>query len=177
MSIVVKPAVFLDRDGVINKKAALHDYIKTWSEFEFLPNVAEAIMQLNKMFFVVIISNQRGVARKIMTQEDVDDIHQRMLAELKKEGAVINGIYTCPHDIIDQCVCRKPKPGMILTAAKDLSISLTDSYMVGDDITDIEAGQRAGCKTVFIGMSKVRADIMAADLLDAAHLILKDAKK
>ncbi len=143
--------VFFDRDGVINKKAPPHQYICSWEEFEFLPHVAEAIKDLNRRgFLVVIISNQRGVARGMLSVEKLDEIHARMLKELHDQGAVIDGIYYCPHNYEDNCDCRKPKPGMLLEAAKDLDIDLSESFMVGDSEDDIAAGKAAGCKTVLV---------------------------
>lgn len=149
-----RKAIFLDRDGVINKKAKEHDYIKNWEEFEFLPNVAETIRELNKEFLVVIISNQRGIGRGMMTTKDINDIHIKMKEELLRKGAVIDGIYFCPHADNDNCSCRKPMPGMLLMAAEELNIDLADSFMIGDSVSDIEAGKKAGCKTILISNSK-----------------------
>lgn len=145
-----KKAVFLDRDGVINKKAPEHDYIKNWSSFEFLPGVAKAISELNKNFLVVIVSNQRGIARGLMTVNDLEYIHNKMQLELIKNGAKIDKIYFCPHDVKDNCECRKPKPGMLFMAASDLNIDLPKSYMIGDAESDIKAGQAAECKTILV---------------------------
>jgi len=143
--------VFLDRDGVINKKAPEGDYIKNWSEFKFLPNVKEDIKKLNKAdFLVIIITNQRGIAKGLMTEEDLKDIHTKMIEELKKSEAKIDGIYYCPHDEKDNCNCRKPKIGMFLKAKEDFNIEMNKSWLVGDSKFDILAGQRAGCKTVLI---------------------------
>lgn len=143
--------VFLDRDGVINKKAPEGDYIKNWSEFKFLPNVKEAIKKLNKAdFLVIIITNQRGIAKGLMIDEDLKDIHTKMIEELKKSEAKIDGIYYCPHDEKDNCNCRKPKIGMFLKAKEDFNIEMSESYIIGDSISDILAGQKAGCKTIIL---------------------------
>ena len=143
--------VFLDRDGVINKKAHEGDYIKNWSEFKFLPSVKEAIKRLNKAgFLVIIITNQRGIAKGLMTEEDLKDIHTKMIEEIKKSGAKIDGIYYCPHDEKDNCNCRKPKIGMFLKAKKDFNVEMSESWLVGDSKFDILAGQKAGCKTILI---------------------------
>jgi len=143
--------VFLDRDGVINKKAPEDDYIKNWSEFDFLPGVKEVIKKLNKAgFLVIIITNQKGIAKGLMTEEDLKDIHLKMIKELKKGGAIIDGIYYCPHDEKDNCNCRKPKIGMFIKAKKDFNIDLNKSWMIGDSKSDIIAGQKAGCKTIFV---------------------------
>ncbi len=170
-----KRAIFLDRDGVINKKAKEHDYIKNWGEFEFLPNVAKTIRQLNKNFLVVVVSNQGGVSRGIMTIDQVNDIHSKMQLELKKDQAIIDKIYFCPHYIQENCLCRKPKPGLINKAAKDLNIDLSQSYMIGDSITDIQAGKEAGCKTILFNnlpdSEKTKPDFLARNLLEIPKIL------
>lgn len=143
--------VFLDRDGVINKKAPEGDYIKNWSEFRFLPGVKEAIKRLNKAGFLVIIStNQRGIAKGLMTEEDLKEIHFKMIEELEKSGDIIDSIYYCPHDEKDNCNCRKPNIGMFLKAKKDFNIQMDESWLIGDSKSDILAGQKAGCKTILV---------------------------
>lgn len=143
--------VFFDRDGVINKKAPEGEYIKNWNEFKFLPGVKEAIRRLNKAgFLVIIITNQQGIAKGLMTEQDLKAIHTKMVEELRKIRAKIDGIYYCPHDERDSCNCRKPNIGMFLKAKKDFNINLNESWMVGDSKSDIEAGKRAGCKTILI---------------------------
>lgn len=103
----MRRAVFLDRDGVINRKAAEGDYIKSWSEFEILPGVVSSIKRLNEEgFLVIVISNQRCVARGIITEDELNEIHENMKEELAKKGAIIDDIYYCPHDIKDRCDCR-----------------------------------------------------------------------
>ena len=175
-----RKAIFLDRDGVINKKAADGDYIKSWDEFEFLPRVKEAIRRLNKSGFLVIIaSNQRGIARGLMTEDDLKEIHTKMQQELAKEGAKIDGIYYCPHDIEDHCGCRKPEPGLLLKAAREHDIDLSQSWMIGDRETDIEAGKRAGCRTILIGsalasgtLKGMGPDLVAKSLAEAVDKLL-----
>ena len=144
-------AVFLDRDGVINRKAPDGDYVKNWKEFEFLPNVAEAIRMLNQAGFKVIVTtNQRGIALGLMTEENLEEIHQRMAAELEKGNAHIDKIYYCPHEK-NSCSCRKPEIGMFLQAKKDYpSISFPDSFVIGDTISDMEAGRALSCKCIII---------------------------
>jgi len=144
-------AVFLDRDGVINKKPPPHSYILSWKEFKLLPYVKEALVDLNQRgFLIVIVSNQRGIARRMLRRKDLEEIHARMTGELKKVGAVVNGVYYCPHNYSDNCNCRKPKPGMLLSAASDLNIDTSQSFMVGDSEDDIAAGKESGCKTVLV---------------------------
>ena len=138
--------VFLDRDGVINRKLE-NDYVKSWDEFVFLPGVFEAIKAIKeKGYLVIVVTNQRGITRGFMTEKDLQEIHQKMQDELKKHGAQVNDIFYCPHNISDKCNCRKPEPGMLIEAQKKWDIDFAQSYIIGDSESDIEAGKRAGCK-------------------------------
>lgn len=145
--------IFLDRDGVINRKLE-NDYVKNWSEFEFLPGVKEALIQLTAaQHRLIIITNQRGVSRGIMSEADVTNVHQKLRSVVAESGAIISGIYFCPHDN-HQCLCRKPDVGMFLNAQKDFpEIEFAKSVMIGDSLTDLEAGSRVGCATIFINPS------------------------
>jgi D-glycero-D-manno-heptose 1,7-bisphosphate phosphatase len=144
----IRPAAFLDRDGVINRKAPEGDYIKSPRELELLPGVAEAIAQLNRSGWpVVVITNQRGVARGLMTGADVDEVHQALQTRLGEVGASIEGFFVCPHHR-DSCDCRKPKPGLLLRAAEELGLELGRSWMIGDRESDVQAGLAAGCRTI-----------------------------
>ncbi len=146
-----KKVVFLDRDGVINKRPKRADYVKSWDEFIFLPGAIEAIKLLrDKGYRIFIISNQSGIARRIVTKKDLDQIHKKMIQELKRKGAKIDGIYICPHGWDEGCECRKPKPGLLYQASREHLIDLTKSLFIGDDIRDKEAGDAAGCKTILI---------------------------
>jgi histidinol-phosphate phosphatase family protein len=146
-----KKVIFIDRDGVINKKMPEGDYVKTWSEFEFLPGAIEALKILYEAgYSIFVITNQRGIARGIMRKEDLDDIHNRMVIELEKYGVKLAGIYYCPHNYEDNCNCRKPKPGLLLRAAKEHNFDLKDAIFIGDSLKDIQAGINAGCKTVLV---------------------------
>lgn len=146
-----KRVIFLDRDGVINKKAPKADYVKNWTEFEFLPGAIEAIRILNRNNFkVYIVSNQAGIARGLMSESDLDDIHENMKKELLKHDATIDGIYYCPHGWNDECNCRKPKPGMFFQAAGEHHIDLGKTIFIGDDERDIEAGEAAGIRTLLV---------------------------
>ena len=176
-----KAAVFLDRDGVINKKSPPHDYVKKWKEFEFLPGVFKAIRELNKKFLVIIITNQRGVGRGLISLADLENIHAKMIKKLRRFGAKIDGIYICPHDIKDNCDCRKPKSGMLFRAAKDFKIDFSQSYIIGDSSIDIQAGKKVGSKTVLINSPKscffseskkeVDSDYITSDLLEMEEII------
>lgn len=147
----LQKTVFLDRDGVINKKMPEGDYVKNWDEFEFLPGAIEAVKLLNQNGYqVYVITNQRGIARGLMTEEDLDDIHQKMQRELKRQSVNIDDIYYCPHNYEDNCDCRKPKPGMLLQAASDHNLDLTKAICIGDSNFDVEAGKAAGCKAILV---------------------------
>jgi D-glycero-D-manno-heptose 1,7-bisphosphate phosphatase len=147
----VLKAAFLDRDGVINKRAPGDGYITRPQEFELLPGVAEAIALLNRAgFLVIVVTNQRGIARGLYSQSDLAQIHAKMKNDLAAAGAHLDAIYFCPHDREPPCDCRKPSPGMLLTAAAEHDIDLSNSWMIGDSDSDREAGRRAGCRTITI---------------------------
>jgi D-glycero-D-manno-heptose 1,7-bisphosphate phosphatase len=180
----MKPETFfLDRDGVINRKLP-DDYVKTWREFAFLPGAQEALRRLTEAGKrLVIVTNQRGIARGLMSEADLADIHTRMLAELAAAGALITAIYYCPHDN-EQCFCRKPQPGLLLQARQDFpAIDFARAVLIGDSRSDLEAARRAGCRTFFISgkdeqtdcpeFSHLITDGSASSLLEAAGHYLK----
>ncbi len=171
-------AAFLDRDGVINRKPPEGQYVTRWDEMQFLPDVATAIAKLNEAGFrVIVISNQRCVAKGLVTEAGVDALHERMRDELAAAGAIIDAIYYCPHEKSPVCSCRKPAPGMLLTAAREHEIDLAASWMIGDSDIDIAAGKSAGCRTARLiskGQSgQGKADVVAESLLDAIHQIFE----
>lgn len=143
--------LFLDRDGVINKHRPA-DYVKSWEEFEFLEGSLESLAQLSKLFpHIFIVTNQRGVAKGLMTDQDVNDIHKRMVAEITEHGGRIDKIYYCTA-LSNEDINRKPNPGMAHQAQKDFpSIDFSRSIMVGDSDSDIEFGSRLGMKTIRVG--------------------------
>jgi len=150
-----KKVIFIDRDGVINKKMPEGDYVKIWSEFKFLPGAIEALKMLYEAgYSIFVITNQRGIARGIMCKEDLDDIHNRMVIELERYGVKLAGIYYCPHNYEDNCNCRKPKPGLLLRAAKEHNFDLKDAIFIGDSPKDIQAGINAGCRTILVDSKK-----------------------
>ena len=152
--------IFIDRDGVINYNR--DDYVKSWDEFKFIPGAKEAVKRINQSSkMLIMITNQSPIGRGIFTHDTLDKIHKKMLHELGKAGGYIDAIYYCPHKPDDNCECRKPKPGLILKAAKDFNIDLANSWMVGDSDSDIEAGVEAGCKT-----KKVSLECTLIDILD-----------
>lgn len=156
-----KKVIFLDRDGVINEKAPEHDYVKKWEEFKFLPGAIKAIKILNKNNFeIYIVTNQRGIARNMMSENDLKTIHKNMGDELSKHGARINSIYYCPHEHDERCNCRKPKPGMFFQAANTNYIDLTKSVFIGDGETDLQAGEAANIKTYLVSPKKSLLNIV-----------------
>ncbi|MCM1719250.1 D-glycero-beta-D-manno-heptose 1,7-bisphosphate 7-phosphatase [Bacteroides ovatus] len=148
-------AIFLDRDGTINKMVG---FVTKPEQFEFLPGVAKAIKAINKSgYLAIVITNQPVIARGDCTFEQLQTVHNKMETELGKEGAFVDGIYVCPHhtdkgfagerpEYKCDCDCRKPKPGLLLQAAKDFNIDLSQSYMIGDSDRDVKAGENAGVK-------------------------------
>ncbi len=149
-----RKVIFLDRDGVINKKMPRGEYVRTVQEFEFLPGVIEAMKLLTDAGYeIYIISNQAGVGRGLMTEPDLFQIHKYMEGEFAKHGAKVSGIYYCLHVASDGCFCRKPKPGMLYRAAVDHHINLQSVVFVGDDPRDEEAGRATGCRTILISES------------------------
>ena len=141
--------IFLDRDGVINRKRD-NDYVKHWGEFEFLPGVQEALQILTENNDrLIVVTNQRGVARGWMSEADVQNVHARMLDEIAP--ARVAAVYYCPHDK-DQCDCRKPKPGLFLQAQRDFpDIEFTRAVLIGDSLSDMAAGTQLGCRNILIG--------------------------
>ena len=167
-------AVFLDRDGVLNRKAPEGRYIADLQQFEILPGALEAVARLRRSgFLVFVVTNQRGIARHIVSPKAVEGMHQYLLNEAKQVGGSIDKIYVCPHDDSDGCDCRKPMPGMLLRAAQEHSVDLTKSWMVGDSVSDLEAGRSAGCKTAFVGSEVCRAaDLSMPSLEELVDLIV-----
>lgn len=143
--------LFLDRDGVINVKRD-NDYVKNVSEFIFLPGVKEAIANFTKVFNrCVVVTNQQGIGKGIMTHQDLESVHNYMEVELLKEGGRLDAIYYCPELAIKNAPCRKPNIGMAVQAKTDFpDINFEKSILVGDSISDIEMGRNAGMKTVYI---------------------------
>jgi len=177
VNIKVQSAVFIDRDGVINKKMPEGDYVKDWSEFSFLPGVFEGLRILkDKGFLLIVVTNQRCIARGIITEEKLKEIHKLMINEMEKNRTGVNAIYHCPHENNEKCDCRKPEPGMILRAANDfmskgIQIDMEKSYMIGDSEKDILAGKAVKLRTILIGETSDHADGLKRSLLDAAKSI------
>jgi D-glycero-D-manno-heptose 1,7-bisphosphate phosphatase len=179
----MRRAVFLDRDGVINRKAAAGKYVTRWEEMQILPGVATAIGRLNRAaFLVIVVSNQRCVAKGLITPAELDALHERLREKLAREGASIDAIYYCPHERYPLCGCRKPAPGMLFGAARAHGVDLSRSWMIGDSEADVAAGRNAGSKTALLGTRPERgrsdgdlrnADLRAPSLVEAVRQILK----
>ncbi|MCL5018794.1 MAG: HAD-IIIA family hydrolase [Candidatus Pacearchaeota archaeon] len=178
-----KSSIFLDRDGIINKNAAEHDYIKTLDEFEFIPNSKNAIINLAKRGHqIFIISNQAGINKGLIKKEDLEKIENHIQNEV---GYTVTKNYYCPHKPEENCECRKPKPGMLLQAAKEYSLNLKDCYYIGDSKDDVIAAKLAGCKMIFVltgrGEQQIKdkfiwehqPDAIAENLYKASELILE----
>ena len=173
----LRQAVFLDRDGVINR-AVVKDGKPfppaSLDAFEFLPGVESAALALRRAgFLIVVVTNQPDVATGLQAREVVESMHKKLF-----DAAICDDIKVCYHTDDDACDCRKPKPGMLLEAAKELQIDLRRSYMVGDRWRDVAAGKAAGCQTFLIDcqyreQSAERPDAVVASLEEAANLILQ----
>jgi D-glycero-D-manno-heptose 1,7-bisphosphate phosphatase len=144
-----RPAIFLDRDGVINENRA--DYVKRWSEVTFLPGVFDALRRLAETdFAVVLITNQSAVGRGIISYEQAEHINRRVVATIEAHGGRVDGVFLCPHHPKDGCECRKPRPGLLLQAAAELALDLDHSFLIGDALSDMEAAQTAGLRGVLV---------------------------
>jgi len=194
-------AVFLDRDGVINEivhfpEFGVLDSPLNPKQFRLLPYAAEAIRVLNHLGFkVIVVSNQPSIAKGKMTAEAFERIRLKMRKELEKKGAHIDAEYYCFHHPLARdsrhrvdCDCRKPKPGLLLRAAKDLELDLSNCYMIGDSLIDIKAGKTVGCRSFLVGYFKcdlcklmenegVKPDLIISNALEASKIIEKEAKQ
>jgi histidinol-phosphate phosphatase family protein len=170
-------AVFLDRDGTI---IADCNYPRDPAMVRLLPGAAAALARLRDAgFALVLVSNQSGIARGMVTAGQAAQVHLRLIDLLAKEGVCLDGAYYCPHGPEDGCDCRKPAPGMLLRAAAFLDIDPAQSFLVGDKQSDIEAGRRVGCRTVFLTQQRAwvandgpAPDCVAADWRSALNFIV-----
>jgi len=191
----MKKAIFLDRDGVINEN--VKDLVKI-SQFNLLPNVAEAIKKINDSgYLAIIITNQPIIAKGFCTFKEMEKIHEKMKELISKKGAFIDKLYMCPHhpekgfpgefaELKIDCSCRKPKPGLFLQAIKELDIDPKKSWSIGDSLSDIEASKKAGIKAIFLTsgggsgskneseLKDSKPDYIKKNLLDAVDFILKN---
>lgn len=173
--------VFLDRDGTINQYVG---FLRDIDDFALLPGVAEAIKEINASgYLAIVVTNQPVIARGEVSLEELEAIHNKMETLLGQEGAYLDAVYFCPHhphkgyagerpEYKVDCACRKPKPGMLLQAAADFNIDLSQSWMIGDGENDVKAGKAAGCKTALIGSGDYGQDVTAKNLLEGIQKIL-----
>ena len=176
-------AIFLDRDGTINIDEG---YVHKIEDLEFIPNVTEGLRRLQKEYQLIIVSNQTGIGRGYYTEEDYFAFRNEMHKRLKEQGILITAEYFCPHHPEKgigkyrvYCNCRKPKIGMLEQAAQDFNLNLNECWMIGDNVSDIDAGKNANCRTIHVltGEKKepiVYADFVAKDLIEAANYILNN---
>lgn len=170
MTVAVIGLVLLDRDGTLNRKAPEGDYVTRPDDLVMLPGAAAAVRRLNESEIpVALVTNQRGIARGRMTTADLEAVHESLRAALAREGARLDAIYHCPHDV--GCRCRKPQPGMLLAAIRAFGVAPDEAVMIGDAGSDIEAGVAAGTGTVQIvgegGRAHPGAQRTARDLGEA----------
>lgn len=171
-----RAAAFLDRDGILNARPAPHDCVRDVAELELLPGVGEAVRTLvDSGYEVVVVSNQRGVARGLVTLETLHAIEER----LRREARRPIGFYYCTHDEHEGCDCRKPKPGLLLQAARELGLDLARSTMIGDSESDVGAGRAAGARTIRVidHATATEADSCARDLRAAVGVLLATADR
>ena len=174
----MKKAVFLDRDGVINEVLTGRvKFVNNPRDFYFLPGVPKAIKKLNAHFdYIFVVTNQGGVGLGFMKESQLQAIHDHMIAELRKDGAIVHDVAYCPHKPKSGCACRKPNSKLIEDLADQYDVELSRSYMVGDTDTDVMAGKKAGTKGVFLGTSDSYADAVFQDLPSAVEWIIKDTE-
>lgn len=174
-------AVFLDRDGTINKYVG---FLRNIDEFELLPGVEEAIAKINASgYLAIVVTNQPVIARGEVTVPELNEIHNKMETLLGYKGAYVDAIYYCPHhphkgyageipELKFDCDCRKPKPGMLLQAAEDFNIDLSQSWMIGDGENDVKAGIAAGCKTALLGAGQFRQELTVSSIQEFVEKVL-----
>ena len=177
-------AIFLDRDGTIN---IYKGFLRNIHDFELIQGIGSAIRTINEQgYLVLVVTNQPVIARGELSKEELEEIHNRMETELGKEGAYLDVIYVCPHhpdkgyegevaELKFDCACRKPKPGMLLRAAKDFNINLEESWMVGDSESDIKAGRAAGCRTALVGGEDYGQDVTVVSVADFVEHFVKES--
>lgn len=176
-------AVFLDRDGVLNEECG---YITRPEDLQPIPGALEAVARITRAGWpVCVFTNQAGVGRGLMTLTDLEAVHARLLGLIAGAGGALAGIYACPHHPDDGCGCRKPRPGLLETAAREHALRLTDCWVVGDSRRDIEAGRAAGCRTILVLTGHTRAydatafqgaepDLVLPDLAAVADWLLRN---
>ena len=170
--------VFLDRDGVLNRRSSVKRYVTTPQELELLPGAREGLSLLSAHGYgIVIVTNQQGVARGQLSSEALAAVHDELRRQVSGAATFLD-ILVCPHSEFEGCPCRKPRPGMLLEAARRHAIPLARTFFVGDNPTDVAAGHAAGTRTIYVGEPEALAgqtpDFLAGDLIAAARIILEE---
>jgi D-glycero-D-manno-heptose 1,7-bisphosphate phosphatase len=164
-------AVFIDRDGVICRNRS--DYVKSWEEFVFLPGARTALAHLATLDLpIVIVTNQSPINRQIIAADVVEEIHQRMTYAIKNAGGRVDRVLYCPHRPDEGCDCRKPQPGMLLTAARELDLDLSRSYLIGDAASDMQAGRVVGCRCYLVLTGRGQEQLFRCCLYDEQDFTL-----
>ncbi|MDP2912473.1 MAG: HAD family hydrolase [Candidatus Omnitrophota bacterium] len=181
-----KRVIFIDRDGVINKDPGgwtEYNYVTRWKDFHFIRGSKAAVRKLNRAgYYCIVISNQAGVSKGHYSENRLRAINSRMLKEIKKSGGKIRSAYYCIHQDSDNCGCRKPKTGLVRLAERNLGIAARGAYFIGDSRVDVEAGKKAGMRTVLVltgktsvkdlNKWKIKPDLVFKDLSEAVDFIL-----
>lgn len=145
-----RPAIFLDRDGVINERI-IGGYVTDWSQFRFVPGIVAALTELSGLGLpIIVVSNQACVSKGFLSRATLEGITRRFVRELNELGARVDAVYYCPHAPKENCRCRKPKPGLLENAARDWGSELSGSVLIGDSLSDVSAARAAGCKAVLL---------------------------
>ena len=161
-------AIFLDRDGVINQERK--DYVKKLDEFRILDKTSDAINIIkNNGFLVIIITNQSAINRKLLSVETLNKIHEKLQSYLEKYDTSFDQVYFCPHMPSENCECRKPKPGLIIQAVTDFKIDLSQSYMIGNSETDLQAARNAGCNGILLKKNQTLLEVIV-DLFESEKI-------
>ena len=164
-------AILLDRDGVVTEDLG---YVHKIEDFEFTPGVLRALKKLSRTDYkIIIVTNQSGISRGLFTEKDLKTLHRWMLGRFKKEKIRIDKIYYCPHTDKDNCLCRKPKIGMLKEAVRDFGVNLSKSWIVGDSEKEVQMGKEANLRTIFLGeKSATKPHYKAENLARAIEIIL-----
>jgi D-glycero-D-manno-heptose 1,7-bisphosphate phosphatase len=167
-------AIFLDRDGVLIENRA--DYVREWSHVTLLPGTVEALRRFHaEGLKIIVVTNQSAVGRGVISFETAQEINNRLLKTIMENGGWIDAVYMCPHQPQDRCSCRKPKPGLLLQAARELSLDLGASWMVGDAWSDLLAGQSAGLQgTIMVRTGRGASQLLEAQPVDVTSFIVCD---
>jgi len=164
-------AIFLDRDGVICANRA--NYVRSWEEFRFLPQANYSLAALSRLGLpIMVVTNQSAINRGLVSARTVENIHRRMIVEIEAHGGRIDRVAYCPHRPDENCDCRKPQPGMLHTLAAEMGVDLSQSYLVGDAVTDVMAGNQVGCQTFLVLTGRGLQQVVPALNLEAPRMTI-----